>query len=74
MVDNNPKKENNIFFIIIALLLCLAAHIWIVMKWFLTRRKYFSDVNQLEYWIVKIGLPLSVVVAFILFFNEFQSI
>ncbi len=57
-----------------ALLLCLAAHIWIVMKWFLTRRKYFSDVNQLEYWIVKIGLPLSVVVAFILFFNEFQSI
>ncbi len=74
MVDNNPKKENNIFFIIIGLLLCLAAHIWIVRKWFLTRRKYFSDVNQLEYWIVKIGLPLSVFVAFILFFNEFQSI
>lgn len=74
LVDTNPKKGNNIFFIIIAILLCLAAHIWIVRKWFLTRRKYFSDVNQLEYWIVKIGLPLSVVVAFILFFNEFQSI
>ncbi|MCH7386688.1 hypothetical protein MMO39_05145 [Acinetobacter modestus] len=74
LVDTNPKKGNNIFFIIIALLLCLAAHIWIVRKWFLTRRKDFSEVNQLEYWVVKIGLPLSVVVAFILFFNEFQSI
>ncbi|MCM1957886.1 hypothetical protein NCZ17_00680 [Acinetobacter modestus] len=74
LVDTNPKKGNNIFFIIIALLLYLAAHIWIVRKWFLTRRKDFSEVNQLEYWVVKIGLPLSVVVAFILFFNEFQSI
>ncbi|WP_336944487.1 hypothetical protein [Acinetobacter modestus] len=74
LVDTNPKKGNNIFFIIIALLLCLAAHIWIVRKWFLTRRKDFSEVNQLEYWVVKIGLQLSVVVAFILFFNEFQSI
>ena len=74
LVDTNPKKGNNIFFIIIALLLCLAAHIWIVRKWFLTRRKDFSEVNQLEYWVVKIGLPLSVVVAFILFFSEFQSI
>ncbi|MCH7331771.1 hypothetical protein [Acinetobacter modestus] len=74
LVDTNPKKGNNIFFIIIALLLCLNAHIWIVRKWFLTRRKDFSEVNQLEYLVVKIGLPLSVVVAFILFFNEFQSI
>lgn len=74
MVDTNPKKGNNIFFIIIALLLCLAAHIWILRKWFLMRKKDFSEVNQLEYWIVKIGLPLSMVVAFILFFNEFQSI
>lgn len=71
LVDNNPKKGNNIFFIIIALLLCLAVHIWIVMKWLLTRKKDFTEVNQLEYWIVKIGLPLSMFAAFILFFNKF---
>ncbi|ENV37710.1 hypothetical protein F959_01230 [Acinetobacter venetianus RAG-1 = CIP 110063] len=74
LVDTSPKKGNNIFFIIIALLLCLAAHIWIIRKWLLTRKKDFAEVNQLEYWIVKIGLPLSMVAAFILFFNKFQPI
>lgn len=41
LVDTNPKKGNNIFFIIIALLLCLAAHIWIVRKWFFNEEKGF---------------------------------
>ncbi|MCU4378343.1 hypothetical protein [Acinetobacter haemolyticus] len=73
-VMDTPKKQNNIFFIMVAILLCLAVHIWILRKWFLTKKKDFTEAKQLEYWITKIGLPLSVVVAFSLFFYELQTI
>lgn len=71
--STEKTSKNYIFFIIISVLLCLATHMWIIRKWFLTRKKDFTEANQLEYWIIKVGLPLSVIVAFILFFNEFKS-
>jgi hypothetical protein len=68
---NIPKKQNKIIFILCAILFSIAAHIWIIRKWFLTKEKDFTEAELMKYWIIKIGLPLSVIFAFIYFLLEF---
>lgn len=69
-VEVTPKKQNNIIFIICASLLCLAVHIWVIRKWILTKERDFDESRQWSYWLLKIGLPVSVILACAFFIQE----
>ena len=65
-----PNKHSNYLFTSFAIFFTLLVHFWVIYKWLKTHKRHFTKSNYSEYFLIKIGLPISSIVLFVIFIHQ----